>query len=112
MVSHISDRAGPIDERASQLHRKLQKDFRYQSLRVLQTQRLALELDEVGTLTLPNGRELRVRPLQVGDRGVLMAVDVEGTMKTDLRVRNGHFVVIGTQRYEDGRLVISLKPQF
>jgi hypothetical protein len=112
MVSHTSNRAGPIDARASELHRKLQKDFRYESLRVLQTQRLALDLDEVGTLTLPSGRRFRVQPLQVGDRGVLLAVDVEGTLKTDLRVRNGHLVVLGAERYEDGRIVISLEPHF
>jgi hypothetical protein len=82
MVSHISERAGSIDARASTLHRKLRDQFRYESLRVLQTEQLAL------------------------------AVDLEGTLQTDLRLRSGQLVVIGAERYEDGKLVISLEPQF
>jgi hypothetical protein len=113
MVSHISERAGTIDARASTLHRKLRDQFRYESLRVLQTEQLALAVGEVATVKLPNGRRLRVRPLHVGDRGVLlMAVDLEGTLQTDLRLRSGQLVVIGAERYEDGKLVISLEPQF
>ena len=112
MVSHISDRPGQIDARASKLDRKLRKEFRYQSLRVLQSQSLSLAIDQVGSLKLPNGKQLRVRPLQVGDNGVLTAVSVEGTLDTDLRIRNGHLVVIGAQRHDDGKLVISLEPHF
>jgi hypothetical protein len=112
MVSHISDRPGEIDARASKLDRKLRQEFRYKSLRVLQSRRLSLELDEVGSLNLPNGKYLRVRPLQVSDRGVLTAVSVEGTLETDLRIRNGHLVVIGAGRHDDGKLVISLEPHF
>jgi hypothetical protein len=112
MVSHISDRPGEIDARASELDRKLRQEFRYKSLRVLQSRRLSLELDEVGSLKLPNGKYLRVRPLQVSDRGVLTAVSVEGTLETDLRIRNGHLVVIGAERHDDGKLVISLEPHF
>ena len=29
-----------------------------------------------------------------------------------MRVRNGHLVVIGAERYEDGKLVIGLEPRF
>lgn len=112
MISHISDRAGSVDQRALELHRKLQQEFSYQSLRVLQTLQLALVNDEVGSLRLPNGRHFRLRPMYHGDAGWLVAVQLEDGFDGDMRLRNHRLVVIGAQRFEDGRLVISLKPVF
>ncbi len=112
LVSHISDRPGPIDPRGARVHRELQGRFRYTSLQVLAQRSMSLALDEVGTVGLPNGKALRVRPNDVGASGVLLAVSVEGTLDTDLRVRNRHLVVVGAGRFEDGTLVISLEPTF
>jgi hypothetical protein len=112
VVSRISDEPGEIDPRARKLDRQLRREFRYQSLSVLQTKQLRLGIDEVGGLELPNGRKVRVKPLLVDERGALLAVDVEGSVKTDLRVRSDHLVVIGAQRHGDSKLVISLEPHF
>ena len=112
LVSHISDRPGSIDPRGEKVHRELQGRFRYESLAVLVQRHLRLALDEVGTVALPNGKALRVRPNDVGKSGVLLAVEVEGALDTDLRVRNRHLVVVGAGRYDDGTLVISLEPSF
>ena len=111
-VSHALDAKGAIDPRGMELNAHLKPQFRYGALKVLQVERLDLALDEVGTLELPNGRKLRVRPLDVGSEGVLLSVSVQGTLWTDMRVRNGHLVVIGAERYEAGKLVIALKPSF
>jgi len=111
-VAQISDRPGEIDPRGRRLHEKLEKQFRYQSLRVLETRTLDLALDQVGTLQLPNDRTFQVRPMDVGNQGVLLAVSVEGLTETDLRVRRKHLVVFGAERYEDGKLVISLEPDW
>jgi hypothetical protein len=112
MVSHLSSAEGEIDPRGRKLHRKLQGQFRYESLRVLEVRGLRLAPNEVGSVQLPNGKSVRVQPLQVGAGGVLMAVDVEGAARMDLKVRNGHLVVIGAERYQDGKLVISLEPSW
>ena len=112
MVSHVSNAAGEIDPRGRKLHRKLQDQFRYESLRVLQIRRLRLALDEVASVGLPNGKSVRVRPLQLSGGGVLMTVDVEGAARMDLKIRKGHLVVIGAERYQDGKLVISLEPRW
>ena len=112
MVSHVSSAEGEIDPRGQKLHQKLQGQFRYESLRVLQTRVLRLALNEVGRVGLPNGKSVRVRPLQLSESGVLLAVDVEGAARMDLKVRNGHLVVIGAERYQDGKLVISLEPRW
>ena len=111
-VSHALDAKGAIDPRGRELNAFLKPQFRYGSLKVLQVERLDLALDEVGTLKLPNGRKFRVRPLDIGPEGVLLSVSVQGTLWTDMRVRNGHLVVIGAERYEEGKLVIGVEPHF
>lgn len=112
MVTHASSTPGPVDPGAAELHRQLHEDFRYESLRVLQRKTLHLQVNEIGKMKLPNGRWVRVRPLnQVGNR-LLMAVEVEGSLATDLRLRNHRRVSIGSHRYKDGTLVITFKPDF
>ena len=111
-VSHALDAQGTIDPRGLQLDAYLKPQFRYGGLKVLQVERLDLAMDQVGTLQLPNGRKFRVRPLDIGSEGVLLSVSVQGTLWTDMRVRNGHLVVIGAERYEAGKLVIGLEPHF
>ena len=78
----------------------------------MQSKTFQIDVDEAATLELPNGRVVRVKPLLVDERGALLAVEVEGTLQTDLRVRSDHLVVIGAQRHGDGKLVISLQPHF
>ncbi len=112
MVTEASQAEGPIDPRARRLDKHLRKDFKYGSLKVLEARRMELEIDEVGSLKLPNGRWVRVRPLDLGKSGVLMAVDVEGAVKSDLRIRNKQLVVIGAERQGESKLVISLEPHF
>jgi hypothetical protein len=111
-VSHALDAQGAIDPRGVELDAHLKPQFKYGGLKVLQVERLNLALDEVGTLQLPNGRKFRVRPLDVGSEGVLLSVSVQGTLWTDMRVRNGHLVVIGAERFQEGKLVIGLEPHF
>lgn len=108
MVSQLGDGPGGIDPRAAELDAKLQGQFRYKSLEVLESRRLKLGLDEVGTLSLPNGKPLRVRPLQLTDRGLLLAAQV-GDIQTDLKLTRGHLVVIDAGRHGDGKLVVSFQ---
>ncbi|MEE8581707.1 MAG: hypothetical protein V3T33_08975 [Myxococcota bacterium] len=112
VVSHISNEPGEIDPRAGRVHRKLSQEFRYNSLKVLEKRSMKLGIDEVGGLELPNGRKLRVKPLLVDKRGALLAIDLQGLIQTDLRVKNNHLVIIGADRYEQGKLVISLEAHF
>ena len=108
MVSQIGESAGSIDPKGAKLHAKLQKQFRYESLKVLKMQRLKLGLDEVGNLSLPNGKPLRVRPLQLTDRGLLLAAHV-GDIQMDLKLTRGHLVVIDAGRHAGDKLVVSLE---
>ena len=112
LVTHASSRPGPIDPLALELHRQLHRDFRYESLRVLDNRRLMLSMDEIGKLELPNGRWVRVRPLNQAGNRLLMAVEVEGALNTDLRLRNHRRVSIGSHRYKGGTLIITFEPDF
>ena len=111
-VSQISERPGPIDPRAAELDQRLRREFRYESLKVLAERSLDLGIDDVGSVDLPNGKQLRLKPLLADAKGVLLAVDLQGTMRGDLRVKSGHVVVIGAQQHGEGKLVISLVPRF
>jgi hypothetical protein len=112
MISHISDRVGQIDQRAKRLDEQLRDQFRYESLEVLERHRMVLDVDEVGIVDLPTGHQFRARPIDVDKRGVLMSVGVEGSLQTDVRVPSGHLIVIGAERYKDGKLVISVEPEY
>ncbi len=111
-VSLISNQPGEIDPRGSKLHDKLKGQIRYKSLRVIRAERVELRRNEVFSLALPDASAFLVRPLDFGDDGVLMAVEVEDVLKMDLRARNGHVVVIRAGSFEDGSLVIGLEPQY
>jgi len=112
MVSQISQQSCAVDPRAQRLDAKLRGEFRYECLKVLKQQRLNIALNELASVALPNGRDLQLRPLSISDRGVLLAVNVEGSVQSDMQIPNGHLVAIGAGRYEDGKLVISLEPHF
>jgi hypothetical protein len=112
MVSRISQEAGEIDARAARLDKKLRDDFRYESLKVLKEKQLSLALNELATVELPNDKKLQLRLLSISERGVLVAVNVEGSVQSDMQIPNGHLVAIGAGRFEGGRLVISLEPKF
>jgi hypothetical protein len=111
-VAEISDAEGEIDKRAKRLDQNLRKKFKYNSLKVIKERRLTLELDEVGSVKLPNNQMFRVRPMDLGDRGLLMAVGWEGEVMMDMRAPSNHLLVIGGPAYGDGQLVVSIEPQY
>jgi len=60
-------------------------------------------------LNLPTRRRLRIRPLVVEANGALISVEISGLVQTDLRIKEGQLVIIGAERYLDGKLVIALQ---
>jgi hypothetical protein len=112
IVSRISGEPGKIDPRGRRIHEKLRSQIRYESLDVLLERRLDLAINQLGSMELPNRRTLRLRAMDIGERGVLLAVEVEGSLDSDLRIPNHHLVVFGTEAYEGGKLVISLEPSW
>lgn len=111
-VCLASDEPGPIDPRAERIDRRLKREFRYESLQLLDSKRERVAVDSVLSLGLPDGRQARVRPLSIDERGALLAVDIEGAVKVDARARSGHLLVFGAGRHAGGRLVVSIEPRF
>lgn len=109
LVTHLSSQGNGVDKGARLLDDRLKQQFRYDSLRVIKKQRIVMSLDEVSKFDLPNGKGVRMRPIHKGDKGVLMAVDVEGAAKLDVRVKSHHPVVIRAGPYKQGSLVLSLE---
>ena len=112
MVTRLSNDGSGIDPRARDLENKLSNQgIRYDSAEVLEKKQMKLKMNEVGEIALPNGRKARVRPLHRNDDGVLMAVDVDGSSKADVRARPNHTVIFSAGPYEDGKLVLSVEPE-
>ena len=111
-LSHASQRPGPIDPAAAEIHRQLHREFRYESLQVLEQRHLILRMQEIGGIDLPTGKRVELRPLSLTPSGVLIAVEIEGSLQTDLRVPNRKQVVIGVERYQDGKLILTLQPDY
>ncbi len=111
-VAILSSEPGKVDPRGKKLLEKLSSQLRFESLKVIEQRQLVLAIDDVGEVMLPNRRVLRVKPLLVDARGALLAVEMEGTLESQLRVRSGHLVVLGPQRYQGGQLVVALEPHF
>ena len=53
----------------------------------------------------------RFRPIDAGDRGVLVAVDWRKTARGDFRLPRGKPLILGGQPYEDGQLVVILEAE-
>jgi len=111
-VSQVSSEKGEVGKGCQRLYAEIKADLRVESCQVVERKKLSLGLDEVGAMELPNGRKLQVRPLVIDDRGALIAVDLEGGPKADMRVQPGHLVVIGAQRHAGGKLVVTMEPSF
>ena len=75
LVTYLSSEGTGVDPSARRLDEKLRKQFRYDSLQVLEKRRIDLEMDGVGTIDLPNGRAARLSPIHEDEAGVLMAVE-------------------------------------
>lgn len=110
-VAPAPTRVEEPDPRVRRIDAALKGRFVYDRIELVERHRMVLDVDEVGSVKLPNGERFRVRPLDVGEGGVLMAVDI-GSKKLDVRAHSGHLVVIGAEPYQDGQLVISVEPRY
>lgn len=108
IVSHASQEKGPMEQ-----PNLLPPGFDFQSHKILQRKTLNLAMGQEGSLQLPNGKAVRLRPESIQGNQLMMHVEVEGATKSDLRMRNGKRVTIRhPQRYENGNLLVHLEATF
>jgi len=109
IVANLSQEQSGVDKGAKRLHKELKSQFRYEGIRVLEKQKVSLSSDRVFDMKLPTLRRLRIRPLVVEADGALVSVDVSGLVSTDLKISRGQLVIIGMERFRDGKLVIAFE---
>lgn len=112
MIVYVSSQPGGIDPRARELATMLEKEFKLQTLRVLRMQQLSLALRQMGQVELPTGHWVSVQPEEITPQGLRMGVEVQGMLRTQVRVPSGNQVVIGAYSWEDGRIVVRLAPTY
>ena len=110
-VLHASPGPGGVDEGARRFDRLLRSTLRYESLRVVKSKQRHVKLNEIERVRLPTGEDFRFRPIDAGDRGVLVAVDWKKTARGDFRLPRGKPLILGGQPYENGQLVVILEAE-
>jgi hypothetical protein len=110
-VLHASPEPGGVDPRAERFDRLLRNTVRYESLRVVKSKQRRVELNEIEKIALPTGQSFRFRPIDAGDRGVLVAIDWKKTARGDFRLPRGKPLILGGQPYENGQLVVILEAE-
>jgi hypothetical protein len=111
IVANLTNEHSKIDKGAKQLHKELKDQFRYEGIRVLETRELELSVDDVFDMKLPTRRRLRIRPLVIEKKSALVSVEISGLVQSDLRIKEGQLIIIGAEKYLDGKLVIALKAE-
>lgn len=110
-VLHASPSPGGIDPGAQRFDQLLRSSLRYESLRVVKAKQRHVKLNEIESVRLPTGADFRFRPIDAGDRGVLVAVDWRKGPRGDFRLPRGKPLILGGQPFEDGQLVVILEAE-
>jgi hypothetical protein len=110
-VLHASSSAGGVDPGAERFDRLLRDTVRYRSLKLVKTKQRRVDLDEIERVALPTGQDFRFRPIDAGERGVLVSVDWRKTARGDFRLPRGKPLILGGQPYENGQLVVILEAE-
>ena len=110
-VCQLGEASGGIDPKCSRLHEKVKRDFRYGSLKVVTSKRLALAPNQVGAVALPNGATARVRPHELGGERLLLSAEV-GALMTDVKVEKGQLVVLDGGPHAGGKLAVSFEARW
>ena len=108
LIANLTNDRDKIDKEAQRLDKALKSQFRYEGIRVLDSVNVTLSGDEVWNLKLPSRRRLRIRPLVVEAESALISVEISGLVQSDLKIKSGQLVIIGAERFHEGKLVIAI----
>jgi hypothetical protein len=110
-VLHASRAPGEVDPRAARFDALLRDTIRYKTLRVVKEKQRHVKLNEIERVSLPTGQDFRFRPIDAGERGVLVSVDWRKAARGDFRLPRGKPLILGGQPYENGQLVVILEAE-
>ena len=110
LVTHVSNDDSGVEPDGRGLLGHLRKNqISVDSVKVISKQRIVLRPDQVHAIPLPNGRKARIQAISRREKSALMAVDVEGSVKVDARVRRNKPFIIRAGRHDGGNLIIQLQ---
>ena len=110
-VTHLSDGNEGVDPKAQDLVNALKgQRINYPSARVIREITVNLAPGDVKTVKIGNGRKAHLQLMQADEDGALVAVDIDGGVKVDAKVRRGKRpLVIDAGKVGDGKRVLSIE---
>ena len=112
-VTHLSDKDEGVDPKADPLIQNLGgAGIKVKSAKVIREETVKLAPGDVKSVKIGGGRKAHLQLMQADDDGALVAVDVEGGIKTDVKVHRGKRpLVIDAGRVGDGKRVLEIKAE-
>ncbi len=104
---------GEIDAELASTHEYLTRvlPMQFGTLRGFDSRRVELQLGQRGDVPLPTGSDLQLLPIAIVDGRLHMHLEMPG-MNTRLRIPSGRPLIIGGPRYENGFVIVELRPVF
>jgi hypothetical protein len=104
---------GKIDAELTATHDYLKSilPMRFGTLQRFDSKRVELMLGQLGGVALPSGAEVRFLPIAIVDGRLHMHLEMPG-MNTRLQIPSGRTLILGGPRYENGLVIVELRPTF
>lgn len=112
-VTHVSDADDGVDPKARPLLDALEDNkIRYKSATVVREVDFDLAPGDGGSVEIDGARKAHLQLMQVDARGALVAVDVDGGVKVDAKVRRGgRGFVVDAGKVGDGRRLLEIEAE-
>jgi len=105
-----------IDPELSGLVEELRSLFRYSSYRLLSKDRLALNTQETGIVSLPGQRMLKVTPTSLQGKRVELQLVIlkkdKQIFETVIQLLNNGSIIVGGPKHQDGSLLFNISASF
>ena len=101
---------GVIDPTCNEIKQRLPVQF--DSLQMVTHRQLKLNFGEYGRVDLPTGRNFTLMPISIVRDRLHVHFQIKDLVDTRLQLRSGRPVILGGQAWDDGKLIIMLKPAF
>lgn len=101
---------GRVDPACNEIKRRLPMQF--DSLQMVSQRKLSLKFGELGQVSLPTGRNLSLIPISIVRDRLHVHFQIKDLVDTRLQLRSGRPVIVGGQAWDEGKLIIMLKPAF
>jgi hypothetical protein len=109
-IARASKAEGAVEPAAVDIYEHL--PAKYHSISLLETRTVAVLLGEQAEVQLPNGSEVRLRPIAVHGGQLHLQFEMPDVLNTSMRLANNRAFYVGGPRLDGGTLVFKLVPEF